>query len=236
MATGKKSVLLYCDLIHTVEKLSNEDAGELFKHYLRYINDLDPITDNVMVDVIFESIKQNLKRDLQKWEARAERSKENGKLGGRPKKPKKPSGLNKNPTEPRKPDKVTVTDTVNDNVTVINKQIPAYLDFKNYALDKCSELNFNVSENQINAKYQSWKANNWRNGNGKQIKNWKSTLLNTLPYLNQKETIDKPETKEDKEAREFMEQLKKDSYNEILNPNDVQPNINDNTPPAIGGV
>lgn len=236
MATGKKSVLLYCDLIHTVEKLSNEDAGELFKHYLRYINDLDPITDNVMVDVIFESIKQNLKRDLQKWEARAERSKENGKLGGRPKKPKKPSGLNKNPTEPRKPDTVTVTDTVNDNVTVINKQIPAYLDFKNYALDKCSELNFNVSENQINAKYQSWKANNWRNGNGKQIKNWKSTLLNTLPYLNQKETIDKPETKEDKEAREFMEQLKKDSYNEILNPNDVQPNINDNTPPAIGGV
>jgi len=72
-----------------------------------------------------------------------------------------------------------------------NKQIPAYEDFKEYALDKCSELNFNVSENQINAKYQSWKTNGWRNGNGKQIKNWKSTLLNTLPYLNGK---DKHET------------------------------------------
>lgn len=71
-----------------------------------------------------------------------------------------------------------------------NKQIPTYEDFKEYALDKCSELNFNVSESQINAKYQSWKTNGWRNGNGKQIKNWKSTLLNTLPYLNGK---DKPQ-------------------------------------------
>ena len=68
MADNKKSVLLYCDLIHTVEKLDNETAGELFKHYLRYINDLTPKTDNVIVDIVFEPIKQNLKRDLKKWE------------------------------------------------------------------------------------------------------------------------------------------------------------------------
>jgi len=92
-----------------------------------------------------------------------------------------------------------------------NKQIPAYEDFKNYALDKCSELNFNVSENQINAKYQSWIANDWRNGNGKQIKNWKSTILNTLPYLNNKESVEKTETEADREAREFMENL--NAYN-----------------------
>jgi hypothetical protein len=98
-------------------------------------------------------------------------------------------------------------------------------------------LNFNVSENQINAKYQSWNGNGWRNGNGKQIKNWKSTLLNTLPYMNQKETVEPIETKEDKDAREFMENLKRESYNEILNSNDdIQSNINDNTPPAISGV
>ena len=125
MATNKKSVLLYCDLIHTVEKISDEDAGALFKHYLRYINDLNPTTDNVLVDVLFESIKQNLKRDLVKWEIRAERSKENGKLGGRPKNPKEPSGLIGNLTEPRKPDTVTVTvtDTVKDTVKVNAKEI-----------------------------------------------------------------------------------------------------------------
>ena len=79
MAENKKSVLLYCDLIHTVEKLDNETAGELFKHYLRYINDLDPKTESVLVDVVFEPIKQNLKRDLKKWEDKIDKRSEAGK-------------------------------------------------------------------------------------------------------------------------------------------------------------
>lgn len=127
MAKDKKSVLLYCDLIHTIEKMDNETAGKFFKHYLRYINDLNPKTEDLLVDISFESVKQNLKRDLKKWEVRAERSRENGKLGGRPskeKEPIKPSGLINNPTEPRKPDTVTVnvtdTVTVKDTVNVIN--------------------------------------------------------------------------------------------------------------------
>jgi len=81
MADNKKSVLLYCDLIHTVEKLDNETAGELFKHYLRYINDLNPETDNILVDVVFEPIKQNLKRDLKKWEETKEGKSTSGSLG-----------------------------------------------------------------------------------------------------------------------------------------------------------
>ena len=96
MAEGKKSVLLYCDLIHTIEKMDNETAGLFFKHYLRYVNDLNPSTDNMVVDITFEAVKQNLKRDLVKWEGRADKSRLNGKLGGRPKnpnKPKEPSGL-----------------------------------------------------------------------------------------------------------------------------------------------
>jgi hypothetical protein len=123
MAENKKSVLLYCDIIHTVEKLDNETAGELFKHYLRYINDLNPSTDNVLVDVSFEPIKQNLKRDLKKWESRAERSRENGKQGGRPKNIEKPSGLIDNPAEPKKPVKDTVTVNVTDTVNVKVKDI-----------------------------------------------------------------------------------------------------------------
>ena len=78
MATNKKSVLLYCDLIHTVEKMDDKTAGEFFKHYLRYINDQDPETDNLVIELTFESVKQNLKRDLKKWEQRAENSRSNG--------------------------------------------------------------------------------------------------------------------------------------------------------------
>ena len=65
---NKKSFILYCDLIHTVEKLNDTDAGELFKHLLRYVNDQNPETLNPIVDIVFEPIKQAFKRDLKKWE------------------------------------------------------------------------------------------------------------------------------------------------------------------------
>ena len=135
MAENKKSVLLYCDIIHTVEKMDNETAGQFFKHYLRYINDQNPKTDDLIIDIAFESVKQNLKRDLKKWEDRASKSRANGKLGGRPplqKKPKKPTGLKNNLTEPKKPDTVTVT--VNGNVTVKDKDI--YRAFKHLTISK----------------------------------------------------------------------------------------------------
>ena len=44
MAENKKSFILYCDLIHTIEKMPNEKAGELFKHILMYVNDKNPET------------------------------------------------------------------------------------------------------------------------------------------------------------------------------------------------
>jgi hypothetical protein len=81
MAKDKKSFLIYCDLIHTVKKLSKEDAGELFLHMLEYTNDLEPQTENVIVDIVFESIKQQLKRDLKAYEKSLEDRSINGRMG-----------------------------------------------------------------------------------------------------------------------------------------------------------
>jgi hypothetical protein len=81
MADGKKSFLLYCDLIHTVGKLPNEEAGVLFKHILNYVNDKNPETNNLLVEVAFEPIKQQLKRDLLRWSDEQEKRKEQGSLG-----------------------------------------------------------------------------------------------------------------------------------------------------------
>jgi len=118
MAKDKKSVLIYCDLIHTVEHLPDELAGRLFKHLLEYVNDRDPQTDDVMLKIAFEPIKQQLKRDLQKYNNIVERNRANGAKGGRPKNPNKPTGLSGNPKKPKKPD--TDTDTVTDNDKVID--------------------------------------------------------------------------------------------------------------------
>jgi len=58
MAENKKSVLLYCDIIHTVEELTDQEAGVLFKHYLRYVNDQNPTPPDRITAIAFEPIKQ----------------------------------------------------------------------------------------------------------------------------------------------------------------------------------
>lgn len=74
MAKDKKSFVLYCDIIHTIEQLTDEQAGHLFKHVLYYVNDLNPETDNVITKIAFEPIKQQLKRDLVRYEKIRERN------------------------------------------------------------------------------------------------------------------------------------------------------------------
>ena len=77
MAENKKSFLLYCDLIHTVKKMPKEKAGELFMHILEYVNDLEPNTDDLIIQLTFEPIRQSLKRDLEKYERIRLKNKEN---------------------------------------------------------------------------------------------------------------------------------------------------------------
>lgn len=74
MAKDKKSFVLYCDIIHTIEQLTDEQAGHLFKHVLYYVNDLNPDTENVITKIAFEPIKQQLKRDLVRYEKIRERN------------------------------------------------------------------------------------------------------------------------------------------------------------------
>jgi hypothetical protein len=59
------------------------------------------------------------------------------------------------------------------------KKIPAYSDFKEYAYSKKK----NLDPEALKLKYDSWVDNGWKNGNDKPIKNWKTTLLNTIPYI-----------------------------------------------------
>ena len=128
MAEGKKSFVLYCDLIHTVDKLPNDKAGELFKHILAYVNDKEPVAPDLIVDITFEPIKQQLIRDLAKWHERQLVNAENGSKGGRPKKPKEtennPLGFDGFTNNPQKGvnGNGTVSGTENVNVTVNEKK------------------------------------------------------------------------------------------------------------------
>ena len=117
MAENKKSFVLYTDLIHTVDQLPNETAGALLKHILEYVNDLNPETDNLLVKIAFEPIKQQLKRDLKKYEKYREKQRLNGAKGGRPRKTQKTQPFIK---KPKKADSVNVNVSVNDNDNIIH--------------------------------------------------------------------------------------------------------------------
>ena len=78
MAEGKKAFVLYTSQLAMVEKLSDEQAGQLYKHILKYVNDLNPSEPNdLVVSIAFESIKPQLKSDLKKWEDKCKQNQAN---------------------------------------------------------------------------------------------------------------------------------------------------------------
>ena len=81
MADNKKSFVLYADLIGMVEKLPNEKAGELFKIILEYVNDRHPQIDDLLLQIAFEPIKAQLKRDLESWDKAIKDKSINGRMG-----------------------------------------------------------------------------------------------------------------------------------------------------------
>lgn len=125
----KKSFILYSDLIESVEELSDEDAGQLFKHILNYVNLKKPVSENPFVRLSFIPIKQSLKRDLEKWTGTREKRSVAGKASAESRKKKKEEKEKKETISTKSANvesvdsdstksTVNVTDTVNVNETV----------------------------------------------------------------------------------------------------------------------
>jgi hypothetical protein len=115
MAEQKKGFVLYADIIKTVSKLTDEKAGELFKHLLLYVNDENPKTEDLLIEIAFEPIKQQLKRDLEKWEKiRIKRS----EAGQKSAEVRKTKGTKSTSVKSVKQTSTNSTVSVNDNVNV----------------------------------------------------------------------------------------------------------------------
>jgi len=95
-----------------VDELTNEQAGVLFKHILKYVNDQNPDAPDEMTRLLFIPIRQNLKRDLKKWESIRQRNSLNGQKGGRPKKTQKTQWVS---DKPKKAVNVNVNDIKEDS-------------------------------------------------------------------------------------------------------------------------
>jgi len=189
MATGKKSVIIYIDLIHVIEKLTDQQAGQYFKHFLRYVNDLNPIAPDNLIDLIFEPQKQQLKRDLKDWEKTREKRSESGRLGGlksgetrKQNEANEASASNSKQKQANEAVTVNVNDTVNvtDTVKEIREkstrfipptleEIISYCSERKNDVDAYKWLNFYTAKNWMigKNKMKDWQAavRTWENNN-----------------------------------------------------------------------
>ena len=92
---------------------------------------------------------------------------------------------------------VTITKETKEikEIKELKETIPSFQLFKEYSILKSDELNIEIDEIKLKLKYDSWKENGWKTGGSKPrlIKNWKSTLLNTLNYLQKEKSFEKKE-------------------------------------------
>jgi hypothetical protein len=164
MATDKKSFLLYCDLIHTVEQLTDEQAGDLFKHILRYVNDQEPQTENVITRIAFEPIKQSLKRDLQKYEDIRKRNQDNARKRWDA---TASSGI---PNHTKNADSVSVS---------VSGSVTGKKEIKGFVKPTIEQLKEYMSEQGMNDIAENWlnhyEANGWMVGKVK-MKDWKASV------------------------------------------------------------
>ncbi len=117
---AKNSFLLHIDSLVILDKMTNEQAGIFIKILYEYKKTGEfPDLDFAMNMAVTPFINQ-FSRDDSKYEKVVERNRDNGSKGGRPKEPKKPSGLLANPLEPKKADNDndSVNDKEKDNVKV----------------------------------------------------------------------------------------------------------------------
>lgn len=82
MKEEKKSFIVYCDIIETLDELTDEQAGKLFKGMAHYSNDGTEPNFDTILKFVFIPIRQQMDRDNEKWNCiRAKRSAA-GKKGG----------------------------------------------------------------------------------------------------------------------------------------------------------
>jgi hypothetical protein len=122
MAENKKSFVAYSDWYGIFKALPDDVAGKLIKHIFSYVNDENPITDDYVINALFEPIKNALKRDLVKWENERQQRSDAGKKSAELRSQRNSTSVETRSTKSNETERNS-TDNVNVNVNVINNKI-----------------------------------------------------------------------------------------------------------------
>lgn len=193
MELKRDSFIFYRSFYEAMQQLPKEDQCVLFNAIALYCLDGNEVELTGLPKIVWTLIKPQLDANKKRF-VNGGKGKEHGKKGGRPPKKqsenpigdidKNPIGVtSENPTKtPNNNNNENNNNNLNENKNGNKKKeivIPKYLEFKEFALKNMS----NVDLVKLELKYKSWIEGGWKTGKGQPIKNWKSTLLNTLQYL-----------------------------------------------------
>jgi len=158
MAKDKKSFILYVDQKDLWNKLPDEIAGKLIKHIYSYVSDENPTSDDLMIEIAFEPIKQQLKRDLKLFEEKRVKRSEAG-IAGANKRWQEMANDSK-----RINDIAKIADNVNVNVndsiyrafaqlSISNQEVEKLLE--KYSIEQIDEVLDSIENYKGNKKYTS---------------------------------------------------------------------------------
>lgn len=82
MNEDKKSFIVYCDIKETLDELTDEQAGKLFKGMVHYSDDGTEPNFDTILKFVFIPIRQQMDRDNEKWTGIKVARSRAGKLGG----------------------------------------------------------------------------------------------------------------------------------------------------------
>jgi hypothetical protein len=143
MAENKKSFVLYSDSKGLIDQLPDDIAGRLFKHIFAYVNDEDPISEELILNIAFEPIKTQLKRDLVKWSNQTEQRRQAGLKSAEIRK-RNSTEVNERSISSTDNVNVSVNDNVSENVSesviLLKKETKSIFSFERslieYGFDK----------------------------------------------------------------------------------------------------
>lgn len=191
MAKDKKSFILYVDQKDLWNKLPDDVAGKLIKHIYAYVSDENPTSEDLIVNIAFEPIKQQLKRDLKLFEEKRVKRSEAGMAGAN-----KRWQTIANDSKRIKPI-AKIADNVNVNVNdIYNIDYQALLDFVNKTFGR----NFKVITDKVKRAYKKLLKDGYKKEDIiNAIKNCKDNSYHkennyqycTPEFFSRSETIDK---------------------------------------------
>lgn len=108
----KNSFVVYHNYRETLEDLTDEQVGQLFRAIFNYAIDGKEPDFKGILSMAFKFIKKDLDVNLVKYENICKRNRENGQRGGAP---KGNQNARKQPKQPKQPDNDNVVDNEDDN-------------------------------------------------------------------------------------------------------------------------